>query len=163
VNTDGKGKLTNSQVLSIIEKTFDLSGGEIIKALDLRKPIYKQVSTYGHFISPDIDLPLKINHTPSHKSGTVVSEHFCTPLKIRIPLNRTARSPNPSRWETQRWTPGSSHSSQPTASDGLQDLSMLASTESGLFEMHTSPGPTCCIGSALRRKRLPQLSKQLLI
>jgi S-adenosylmethionine synthetase len=61
VDTDGKGRLTNSQVLSIIEKNFDLSGGEIIKALDLRKPIYKQVSTYGHFVSPDIDLPLKID------------------------------------------------------------------------------------------------------
>jgi S-adenosylmethionine synthetase len=57
VDTYGTGKIPNSQILEIIEKNFDLSPGGIIKALDLRKPIYKQVAAYGHFGRTDIELP----------------------------------------------------------------------------------------------------------
>ena len=36
---------------------FDLRPGAIIKHLDLRRPIYRQTATYGHFGRTDLDLP----------------------------------------------------------------------------------------------------------
>lgn len=40
-----------------INKVFDLSPQGIINALELKKPIYKQTATYGHFGRTDLDLP----------------------------------------------------------------------------------------------------------
>ena len=40
-----------------IETSFDLRPAAIIKALDLRRPIYRQTAAYGHFGREDIDLP----------------------------------------------------------------------------------------------------------
>jgi S-adenosylmethionine synthetase len=57
VDTYGTGKLPNAEILALIEKNFDLSPAGIIKALDLRRPIYKQTAAYGHFGRTDIDLP----------------------------------------------------------------------------------------------------------
>ena len=36
---------------------FDLRPAGIIRELDLRRPIYKQVAAYGHFGRTDLDLP----------------------------------------------------------------------------------------------------------
>ena len=41
----------------LVEKTFDLRPAAIIKNLDLRRPIYRQVAAYGHFGRTDIDVP----------------------------------------------------------------------------------------------------------
>jgi S-adenosylmethionine synthetase len=57
VDTYGTGKISNAQILEIIDKNFVLSPAGIIKALDLRRPIYKQTAAYGHFGRTDIDLP----------------------------------------------------------------------------------------------------------
>ena len=38
-------------------KNFDLRTAGIIKMLDLRRPIYRQTSNYGHFGRNDLDLP----------------------------------------------------------------------------------------------------------
>lgn len=57
VETFGKGKISDEQIISIIEKVFDLRPEAIITALDLRKPIYKQTAAYGHFGRTDIQLP----------------------------------------------------------------------------------------------------------
>jgi len=40
-----------------VNKIFDFRPGMIIKHLNLRRPIYKQTATYGHFGRPDLDLP----------------------------------------------------------------------------------------------------------
>ena len=56
VETFGKGKISDEQIISIIEKVFDLRPEAIITALDLRKPIYKQTAAYGHFGRTDIQL-----------------------------------------------------------------------------------------------------------
>jgi S-adenosylmethionine synthetase len=40
-----------------VQKVFDLSPSGIIRTLDLRRPIYRQVAAYGHFGRPDLDLP----------------------------------------------------------------------------------------------------------
>ena len=57
VETLGTGVKTEEEIVSIIDKVFDLRPAAIIDALDLRRPIYKQTAAYGHFGSTDISLP----------------------------------------------------------------------------------------------------------
>jgi len=57
VDTFGTGKIDEEKLSEIILKTFDLRPGMIIKYLDLRKPIYKQIAAYGHFGRSDLNLP----------------------------------------------------------------------------------------------------------
>ncbi|MBQ1193759.1 MAG: methionine adenosyltransferase [Lachnospiraceae bacterium] len=57
VDTFGTGKLNDEKLVEIIRENFDLRPAGIIKMLDLRRPIYKQTSAYGHFGRNDIDLP----------------------------------------------------------------------------------------------------------
>lgn len=57
VDTFGTGTMDDEKLSNIITKIFDLRPGMIIKSLNLRRPIYRQVSTYGHFGRPDLDLP----------------------------------------------------------------------------------------------------------
>lgn len=57
VETFGTEKINKSDIYRIINKVFDLSPGSLIKNLDLRRPIYRQVSSYGHFGRNDLDLP----------------------------------------------------------------------------------------------------------
>ena len=57
VDTFGTGKLSEEKLVDIIRENFDLRPAGIIKMLDLRRPIYKQTSSYGHFGRNDLDLP----------------------------------------------------------------------------------------------------------
>jgi len=57
VDTFGTGKIDDEKIVKIINKVFDLRPAAIIRDLDLRRPIYKQVAAYGHFGRTDIDLP----------------------------------------------------------------------------------------------------------
>ena len=57
VDTFGTGKLSSEKLVEIIRENFDLRPAGIIKMLDLRRPIYKQTSAYGHFGRNDLDLP----------------------------------------------------------------------------------------------------------
>ncbi|HAG04081.1 MAG TPA: methionine adenosyltransferase, partial [Lachnospiraceae bacterium] len=57
VNTNGTGKISDEQIVKLIEENFDLRPTAIIKRLDLKKPIYKQTAAYGHFGRSDVDLP----------------------------------------------------------------------------------------------------------
>ena len=57
VDTFGTGKKSNQELVDLIRKHFDLRPAGIIKMLDLRRPIYKQTSAYGHFGRNDLDLP----------------------------------------------------------------------------------------------------------
>ncbi len=49
VETFGTGKVKNEKLVEIIRDNFDLRPAGIIKSLDLRRPIYKKTSSYGHF------------------------------------------------------------------------------------------------------------------
>ncbi|XP_063690857.1 S-adenosylmethionine synthase-like isoform X2 [Bolinopsis microptera] len=49
----GTCKYTESQLLQIVQANFDLSAGNIVKELDLRRPIYRQTAKYGHFGNPE--------------------------------------------------------------------------------------------------------------
>ncbi|MCY4410289.1 MAG: methionine adenosyltransferase [Caldilineaceae bacterium] len=57
VETFGTGKTSDAKIEELIDAHFDLRPGAIIRDLDLRRPIYRQTATYGHFGRDDIDLP----------------------------------------------------------------------------------------------------------
>ena len=57
IDTFGTGKVSEEKLVELVNKNFDLRPGAIIRDLDLRKPIYKQVAAYGHFGRNDLDLP----------------------------------------------------------------------------------------------------------
>jgi len=57
VETFGTGHIPEGAIASLIDDHFDLRPGAIIRDLDLRRPIYRQVAAYGHFGRDDLDLP----------------------------------------------------------------------------------------------------------
>ena len=57
IETFGTEKVDVDKIENAIHKTFDLSPGQIIKELNLKKPIYLQTATFGHFGRPDLNLP----------------------------------------------------------------------------------------------------------
>ncbi len=57
IDTAGTGKLPDSELEKIVRSQFDLRPAAIIKALNLRRPIYEQTAAYGHFGRTDVDLP----------------------------------------------------------------------------------------------------------
>ena len=57
IETFGTNNIPNADIEKLVENHFDLRPGAIIKELDLRRPIYKQTATYGHFGREDLDLP----------------------------------------------------------------------------------------------------------
>ncbi len=57
IETLSSGKVSDETVLNLINKHFDFRPEAIIRTLDLRRPIYRQTATYGHFGREDLDLP----------------------------------------------------------------------------------------------------------
>lgn len=57
VDTFGTGILPDEKLVDIVREHFDLRPGAIIRDLNLRRPIYRQVAVYGHFGRSDLDLP----------------------------------------------------------------------------------------------------------
>ncbi|MDD3113758.1 MAG: methionine adenosyltransferase [Candidatus Izemoplasmatales bacterium] len=57
VDTFGTGKLPDDEIVKLIESHFDLRPKAIIDYFDLKRPIYRQVATYGHFGRNDLELP----------------------------------------------------------------------------------------------------------
>ena len=57
IETFGTAKVAQEVILNLIDKYFDLRPGAIIQAFDLRRPIYLQTASYGHFGRDDLDLP----------------------------------------------------------------------------------------------------------
>lgn len=57
VDTFGTGKVDDKVIGELVKKHFDLRPAAIIKNLNLRRPIYRQTATYGHFGRNDLDLP----------------------------------------------------------------------------------------------------------
>lgn len=48
VDTFGTGKVADAELAKAVEKVFPLQPDSIIKMLDLRKPQYRQLASYGH-------------------------------------------------------------------------------------------------------------------
>ncbi|MBQ9059880.1 MAG: methionine adenosyltransferase [Firmicutes bacterium] len=57
VDSFGTGRLPDEKLAEIVQEHFDFRPAAIIRNLDLRRPIYRQVAAYGHFGRTDIDLP----------------------------------------------------------------------------------------------------------
>jgi S-adenosylmethionine synthetase len=57
VDTFGTGRVSEDELVSLIDEHFDLRPAAIIRDLDLRRPIYRDTSAYGHFGRTDIDAP----------------------------------------------------------------------------------------------------------
>ena len=57
VDTFGTGKKDDDEISEIVNKVFDLRPSAIIKTLDLRRPIYKNVAAYGHMGREDLNVP----------------------------------------------------------------------------------------------------------
>jgi len=57
VDTGGTGKVPDQEVERALSKLFDLSPLGIIKELNLRRPLFRQVACYGHFGRTDVELP----------------------------------------------------------------------------------------------------------
>ncbi len=57
VDSFGTGVVSDEKLGEIISRNFDLRPAAIIRNLDLRRPIYRQVAAYGHFGRTDIDVP----------------------------------------------------------------------------------------------------------
>jgi len=57
VDTFGTGVLPDSRLAEIVSKAFDLRPAGIIETLNLRRPIYRATSNYGHLGREDIDAP----------------------------------------------------------------------------------------------------------
>ena len=55
INTGGTGKIPSDQIAKIILESFDLRPAEIIRYLDLLRPIFKKTACYGHFGRKDPD------------------------------------------------------------------------------------------------------------
>ena len=56
VDTFGTGAMPDAAIADLVARTFDMRPTAIIERLDLRRPIYRQVASYGHFGRDDLDL-----------------------------------------------------------------------------------------------------------
>ena len=61
VDTFGTGTIPEEEIVQKIEKKFDLTPRGIIQQLDLRKPIYRKTTNYGHFGKKDLPWEQIIN------------------------------------------------------------------------------------------------------
>ncbi len=57
IDTFGTGILPDEEIEKLVINNFDLRPGAIIRDLDLRRPIYRQIASYGHFGRDELDLP----------------------------------------------------------------------------------------------------------
>ena len=54
VETFGTGKVSDAQLSEAVSAVFDFRPGAIIRDLDLRRPIYRQLAAYGHMGREDL-------------------------------------------------------------------------------------------------------------
>jgi len=70
IDTFGTGKVSDEEILCLINEHFDLRPAGIIQALNLRRPIYQPTATFGHFGRTDIDAPWEdLNKVPMLRKG----------------------------------------------------------------------------------------------
>jgi len=57
VESFGTGQVSDERIKDLIAQHFDFRPGAIIERFKLRRPIYRQTASYGHFGRPDLELP----------------------------------------------------------------------------------------------------------
>lgn len=74
VETFGTGKVSDQEIVRLINEHFDLRPAGIIQALNLRRPIYQPTAAFGHFGRIDIDAPWEeLNKVPMLRKGVGAS------------------------------------------------------------------------------------------
>jgi S-adenosylmethionine synthetase len=74
VDTSGTGKVSNEEIIRLINEHFDLRPAGIIQSLNLRRPIYQPTAAFGHFGRTDIDAPWEaLNKVPMLRRGVGAS------------------------------------------------------------------------------------------
>ena len=56
IDTFGTGKIAEAEIADRVKKVFDMRPAAIIRQLDLRKPIYKNLAAYGHMGRVDLNV-----------------------------------------------------------------------------------------------------------
>lgn len=70
VETFGTGKVSDEEILRLINEHFDLRPAAIIQALNLRRPIYQPTAAFGHFGRTDIEAPWEaLDKVPMLRKG----------------------------------------------------------------------------------------------
>lgn len=74
VDTFGTGKVSDEEIIRVINEHFDLRPAGIIQALNLRRPIYQPTAAFGHFGRTDIDAPWEaLDKVPMLRRGVGAS------------------------------------------------------------------------------------------
>ena len=70
VETFGTGKVSDEEILRLINEHFDLRPAAIIQTLNLRRPIYQPTAAFGHFGRTDIEAPWEaLDKVPMLRKG----------------------------------------------------------------------------------------------
>jgi S-adenosylmethionine synthetase len=70
VETYGTGKVSDDEIIRLINEHFDLRPAGIIQSLNLRRPIYQPTAAFGHFGRTDVDLPWEaLDRVPMLRKG----------------------------------------------------------------------------------------------
>ncbi len=74
VETFGTGKISDDEIIRLINEHFDLRPAGIIQSLNLRRPIYQATAAFGHFGRTDIDAPWEaLDKVPMLRRGVGAS------------------------------------------------------------------------------------------
>src|SRR5436189_4526501 len=74
VDTFGTGKVSDEEIIRLINEHFDLRPAGIIQSLNLRRPIYQPTAAFGHFGRTDVDLPWEaLDKAPMLRKGVGAS------------------------------------------------------------------------------------------
>ena len=57
IDTQGTGRVADSELERAVQRIFDLSALGIIKEQNLRRPLYRPLASYGHFGRTELDAP----------------------------------------------------------------------------------------------------------
>jgi S-adenosylmethionine synthetase len=75
IETFGTGKVSDDEIINLINEHFDLRPAGIIQALNLRRPIYQPTAAFGHFGRTDIDVPWEaLDKVPMLRRGVGASK-----------------------------------------------------------------------------------------
>ena len=81
INTYGTNTISEEKIIKKIKQKFDLTPSGIIKLFDLKKPIYKQTTNYGHFRKRILTMG-KNNSNIIKKSAMFTNKNINVILKI---------------------------------------------------------------------------------
>ncbi len=88
VETFGTGKVSDEEIIRLINEHFDLRPAAIIQSLNLRRPIYQPTAAFGHFGRTDIDAPWEaLDKVPMLRKGVGANVEKTTSVPNREMLD----------------------------------------------------------------------------